>query len=97
VTGWIEFGRGPLFLLCFTLMLLGLARILLLTSLGIIEAYGRSPDKIIPWKEVRNQTLAWLFPIGRLWRLRPFYSLCSFLFHAGLIVTPLFLASHILL
>jgi len=78
-------------------MLLGLLRILLLTAVGIVEAYGRSPDKLVPWKEIRNQTHAWLFPIGRLWRQRPVYSLASFLFHAGMIVTPLFLASHILL
>ncbi len=97
MTTWIEFGHGPLFLFCFSLMLLGLLRILILTSLGIVEAYGRSSDKIVPWKEIRNQTLAWLFPIGRLWRQRPVYSLASFLFHAGMIVTPLFLASHILL
>ena len=97
MTTWIEFGRGPLFRLCFTLMVLGLARILILTSLGIIEAYGRNPDKVIPWKEIRNKTLAWLLPIGRLWRQRPIYSLFSFTFHVGMIVTPLFLASHILL
>jgi nitrate reductase gamma subunit len=97
MTAWIEFGRGPLFRLCFALMVLGLLRILVLTALGIIEAYGRNPDKIIPWKEIRNKTLAWLFPIGRLWRQRPLYSLFSFVFHAGMIVTPLFLASHILL
>lgn len=97
MTGWIEFGRGPLFRLCFALMLLGLARILILTALGIREAYGRSPDKIVPWKEIRNQTLGWLFPIGRLWRQRPIYSSISFLFHAGIIAVPLLLASHILL
>ena len=97
MTTWIEFGRGPLFRLCFALMLLGLARILVLTSLGIVEAYKRNPDKIVPWKEIRNKTFAWLVPIGRLWRQRPFYSVCSFLFHAGMIATPLFLASHVLL
>ena len=97
MTSWIEFGRGPLFRLCFALMVLGLARILVLTSHGIIEAYRRNPDKIVPWKEIRNKTLAWLFPIGRLWRQRPVYSIVSFLFHAGMIAVPLFLASHVLL
>jgi nitrate reductase gamma subunit len=97
VTSWIEFGRGPLFRLCFALMVLGLLRILILTSLGIVEAYQRNPDKIVPWKEIRNKTVAWLIPIGRLWSQRPIYSFFSFLFHAAMIVTPLFLASHILL
>ena len=97
MTSWIELGRGPLFRLCFALMVLGLLRILILTSLGIAEAYQRNPDKIVPWKEIRNKTFAWLVPIGRLWRQRPIYSLISFLFHAGMILTPLFLTSHILL
>lgn len=97
MTNWIEFGRGPLFRLCFVLMVLGLARIVILTLVGVYEAYGRNPDKIVNWKEVRHQTIAWLFPIGRLCRQRPFYSLLSFAFHVGLIITPLFLASHVLL
>ena len=62
MTNWIEFGRGPLFRLCFVLMVLGLARILILTLVGVHEAYRRNPDKIVNWKEVRHQTFAWLFP-----------------------------------
>lgn len=97
MTPWIDFGRGPLFRFCFALMALGLLRILILTGLGIREAYGRNPDKIVPWKEIRNQTFAWLFPLKRLWSQRPIYSLVSFAFHVGMILTPLFLTSHILL
>jgi len=97
VTPWIDFARGPLFRLCFALMLLGLLRIVLITLLGVKEAYQRNSDKIVSWKEIRRQTLGWLFPLGRLWRQRPIYSVLSFLFHAGMIITPLFLASHILL
>ena len=94
---WIDFGRGPLFRLAFSLMVLGLLRVLLLTVLGIAEAYRRSPDRIIPWKEVAKQTLAWLVPVGRLWRKRPAYSTASFLFHVGLISVPLLLGAHVLL
>jgi nitrate reductase gamma subunit len=97
VTPWLEFARGPLFRLCFALMLLGLLRIFINTLLGIREAYQRNPDKIVSWKEIRYQTLAWLFPLGRLGKQRPIYSLFSFFFHVGMIVTPIFLASHILL
>ena len=43
---WIEFGRGPLFRIAFSLMLLGLLRSVVLTAIGIVEAYRRSPDKI---------------------------------------------------
>lgn len=94
---WIEFGRGPLFRITLALMLLGLARIFVLTIIGVLEAYGRSPDKIVNWREVRKQTIAWLFPVNRLWRQRPVYSTLSFLFHVELLLVPLFLAAHVLL
>lgn len=94
---WIEFGRGPLFRLAFSLMILGLLRILVNAIVAIIGALRRSPDRIVAWREVGKQTLAWLFPLGRLWRKRPFYSSVSFLFHIGLLVVPLFLAAHVLL
>lgn len=97
MTAWIDFARGPLFRLCFALMVLGLLRIVLITLLGVREAYQRNSDKIVSWKEIRRQTVGWLFPVGRLWRQRPVYSAISFLFHIGMIVTPLFLASHVLL
>ena len=97
MTAWIDFARGPLFRFCFALMVLGLLRIVLITLLGVKEAYQRNTDKIVSWKEIRRQTVGWLFPVGRLWRQRPIYSVLSFLFHAGMIVTPLFLASHILM
>jgi len=92
---WIEFGRGPLFRLAFTLMLLGLSRVFLLTIVGIAEAYRRNSDRIVPWREIAKQTLAWLFPVRRLWRKRPFYSTASFLFHVGLLLVPFFLAAHV--
>lgn len=94
---WIEFGRGPLFRLAFSLMALGLLRIILLTVVGIAEAYQRSPDRIVAWGEIARQTLAWLVPAGRLWRKRPLHSSTSFLFHAGLLLVPFFLAAHVLL
>lgn len=94
---WIEFGRGPLFRIAFALMLLGLARTFVLTLVGVVEAYRRSPDKIVNWREVKNQTWAWLFPINRLWRKRPVYSTISFCFHLGLLLVPLFLAAHVVL
>jgi nitrate reductase gamma subunit len=97
VEAWIEFGRGPLFRIAFSLMLLGLLRSVVLTAIGIEEAYRQSPDKIVNWYEVRRQTIAWLFPVARLWRQRPIYSTFSFLFHVGLLLVPPFLFAHVLL
>jgi nitrate reductase gamma subunit len=94
---WIEFGRGPLFRLAFTLMVLGLMRVFILTFINLTEAYRRSPDRLVAWKEIRNKTLAWLFPISKLWTKRPIYSCVSFAFHVGLLLVPLFLAAHVML
>jgi nitrate reductase gamma subunit len=95
VDAWIEFGRGPLFRLAFSLTVLGLLRIFVLTVLQIVEAYSRTADKNIPWKDVLRQTAAWLVPVGRLWRKRPAYSSTSVLFHFGLLTVPFLLAAHI--
>lgn len=94
---WIEFGRGSLFRFGFSLMVLGLARILALSVVRVVEAYRRSADKAIPWTEVSKQTVAWLVPLRHLWRKRPVYSVTSVLFHVGLLLVPLFLSAHILL
>jgi nitrate reductase gamma subunit len=97
VEAWIQFGRGPLFRICFSLMVLGLLRLVVLTIVAVIEAYQRNADKIINWREVRKQTWGWLFPLGRLWRQRPAFGTLSVLFHVGLLVVPWFLAAHVLL
>jgi len=95
VETWIEFGRGPLFRLAFSLMVLGLLRIVVLTLIGIVAAYRRNPDRIVPWKTVVTQTFCWLAPATRIWRGRPLYSVTSFLFHIGVLAVPLFLPAHI--
>ena len=51
VEAWIEFGRGTLFRLSFSLMVLGLLRILVLTIFEITAAYRRSSDRIVAWRE----------------------------------------------
>jgi len=94
VETWIEFGRGPLFRLAFSLMVLGLLRAVVIAAIGISEAYRRNSDKIVPWRAVVRQTIGWLVPVGRLWGARPLYSVTSVLFHAGLLAVPLFFAAH---
>jgi nitrate reductase gamma subunit len=94
---WIQFGRGPLFAAAFALMVLGLARIVALTLIGIVEAYRRNSDRIVNWKEVARQSTHWMVPVARLWKSRPAYSTLSVLFHMGLLAVPLFAAAHVLL
>ena len=90
-----DFARGPLFRLSFAIMVLGLLRILVLDLYGAWEAYRRAGDKVLPWKLIISRSLQWVFPVNRVFRSRPFYSLFSILFHVGLLLVPIFLLAHI--
>jgi nitrate reductase gamma subunit len=92
----LEWARGPAFVACFTLMVLGLARNLLVTIWGIIRAMLKAGDKNIPWKNLIFASLAWLLPFKKL-KERLWYSLASILFHVGLIIVPVFLIEHVAL
>lgn len=91
----LDFVSGPLFRLTFAIMILGLIRIFALTVWGLLQTHHQAGDKTIPWKFITENTFNWLVPIVKLWRTRPIYSLISFLFHIGLIITPIFLFAHI--
>jgi nitrate reductase gamma subunit len=93
--GILDFARGPLFRLTLALMILGLMRILILDISGLIEAYSKAGDKVIPWGDAFRKTIGWLLPFNRAAKNRPFYSLFSMLFHVGLILVPLFLFAHV--
>lgn len=91
----IDFARGTLFRLTFALMILGLLRILFLDIWGMLEAYSKAGDKNVPWGSAFRKTISWLLPFNRAAKNRPFYSLFSILFHAGLILVPIFLFAHV--
>ncbi|NQS99106.1 MAG: hypothetical protein HQ591_11680 [candidate division Zixibacteria bacterium] len=92
---FLDFARGPLFRLTFALMILGLMRLLILTAVRIILTYIKAGDKQLPWKDIILKTLSWLFPVKKLFTKKPVYSIISFIFHIGLILTPIFLFAHI--
>jgi nitrate reductase gamma subunit len=91
---WLEWGRGPIFRFAFILMALGLLRHIVMTAVGIIQALYRAGDKTIPYKTVFITTIQWLLPVKKLGN-RFWYSVTSVAFHVGLILTPIFLLSHI--
>jgi nitrate reductase gamma subunit len=91
----LHFARGPLFRLCFTIMVLGLARILFLDLWGAYKAYRKAGDKKMPWRLIARRSFEWIFPVKRIWRNPQVYSIFSILFHVGLIVVPIFLFAHI--
>ncbi len=91
----LHFARGPLFRLCFMIMLLGLARILFLDLWEAYRAYRKAGDKKMPWRLIVRRGLEWAFPMKRIWRNPQLYSFVSILFHIGLILVPVFLFAHI--
>ena len=92
---YLEFAKGPLFRLCFMIMLLGLARIIFLDLWGAYKAFKKAGDRVMPWKLIINRTWEWLFPVKRLKHNFQLYSVLSILFHVGLIIVPVFLYAHI--
>ncbi len=95
MTPFLEFAKGPLFRLCFVIMLLGLARIIFLDIWAAYKAYKKAGDKKMPWKLTLSRTWEWIFPIKRLRHNFQIYSVLSILFHIGLILVPIFLFAHI--
>jgi nitrate reductase gamma subunit len=92
---FLDFARGPLFRLCFALMVLGLTRIFFLDIWAAFKAYRKAGDKKMPWKLIISRQWEWIFPLKRIVRNFDIYSVFSILFHIGLIVVPLFLFAHI--
>jgi nitrate reductase gamma subunit len=86
---------GPVFRLCFAIMLLGLLRIFFLDIWSAYSAYRKAGDKTMPWKLIFSRSMEWIFPAKRIAHNRPFYSVFSVLFHIGLLIVPLFLFAHV--
>lgn len=92
---WYDFARGPLFRLALVVMVLGLARQVVLLVWGMTEALWRARDRRVPYRLLLTRTLSWLFPVTHLHRSRAGFSILSFVFHIGLIMSAVFLREHI--
>jgi nitrate reductase gamma subunit len=93
---WLDWARGPLFVFSFGFMVLGLLRHLALTLWGVAKNMRRAGDKTYPYKMIVTSTLKWLFPLDKV-REQFFFSLTSILFHAAILIVPIFLGGHITL
>jgi nitrate reductase gamma subunit len=93
---WIALARGPLFRVSLVVCVLGLALRFLGELYHVVTAWRRAGDRSLPLATVVRATVGWLLPV-RLLRTRPVYAALSFVFHAGLILLPLFLAGHVAL
>jgi len=96
---WLEWARGPFFRASFAIMILGLLRVLAFNAFSMARLIikSRKNKREIPWSTVVSETLKWMFPVQRGFNQRPVFSFTSILFHAGIIITPIFLGAHIVL
>jgi len=99
MTEWLDWARGPAFRASVLIMVLGIARILLLNLNNIATTIRRSKknQRQVPWGQIIAQTFKWTFPVKKSLERKAIFSLTSILFHICIIVTPIFLAAHIML
>jgi nitrate reductase gamma subunit len=94
----IALASGPLLRLALLLAAIGLARVILLQSLELVLALRRAGDMVVAWPVVARRTLSWLLPSRPFRRrARAPYNLASIVFHAGVLIVPLFLWGHVAL
>ena len=89
----LEFARGPLFIATLSFMVLGLLRHIILRTWGVVRTLKRTPHKNVPWGKVFKKSAEWIVPISHM-KTAPLMKIASMVFHAGLLVVPLFLAEH---
>lgn len=93
---WLDFARGPFFRFALALFVLGLIRHAIVTWLGVRNALSKADDKKLPGAAIRKATVRWVFPF-RAFNEKRSFSVASVAFHVGVILAPLFLATHVLL
>jgi hypothetical protein len=82
---WMLLAKGPAFLFVLTVLLLGLLRLIILTTWEILAAIRQAGDQRFPYRQIALQTVAWLLPFNRLHRNRAGYSTASFTLHLDIL------------
>ena len=91
----LEFAKGPLFIMTFVFMILGLARRVFLQSMMIHEAIRKlSYFDFSIWNSVKS-IVEWMIPVGHIYKNRVTLNVVSFIFHVGLLVIPIFFLNHV--
>ena len=93
-----EFVTGPLAWLAFTVFFVGLAVRVILYVKGLSWQLDRVTYTVNTGYGIKGAVKSiffWVVPFGsRTWRDKPLFTLVSFAFHAGLVITPIFLLAH---
>jgi len=92
----IEFARGPLLRFALLFMALGLLRNLALAVSGFVRILLRTDDPRISWRKIFEGARSRVFPSPGATHRRG-YGYLSLILHVGLVVTPIFLAGHVLI
>ncbi len=93
-----NFITGPLLWVTFAVFFIGLAVRVVLYIRGLDWRLDRVAYRAYPGLGIKgaiSSIVHWLLPFGSYgWRAKPLYTLVFFVFHIGLVVTPLFLVGH---
>ncbi len=90
-----HFVRGPLLVFAFMVFFLGILRQVVVTVVELWRAYQKAGDQRVPVRFLFKRSLGWIVPVNALRGTRIFYTFASLLFHAGMLLVPLFLAGHV--
>jgi nitrate reductase gamma subunit len=93
-----EFVTGPLALFSFLVFILGVA----FHIVGYIKGLDWKLDRVAYTRQAASgargamrSIFFWIFPYGtRSWRNNPFFTFFVFVFHAGILIIPVFLQAH---
>jgi nitrate reductase gamma subunit len=93
-----NFITGPLLWVTFAIFFIGLGVRVVLYIRGLDWRLDRVAYRAYPGMGIKgalSSIFHWLVPFGSHgWRAKPLYTIVFFVFHIGLVVTPLFLAGH---
>jgi len=93
-----QFVTGPLLWLSFSIFIIGC----IVRIVRYIKGLNWQADRVAyrahfsyGMKGALRSIVFWLFPFGtRSWRKNPFFTILFFVFHAALLMTPIFLLAH---
>lgn len=93
--GWLSLAKSPIFIFVMTYVMLGLLRLVFLTTWDIVAAIRRSGGQRLPYLQIALQTVSALFPFNKISYNRVGYSIASMSFHLSILLVSFFLRNHL--
>ena len=93
-----QFITGPLLWLTFIVFVCGLAWRIYWYVKGLdwkLDRVAYGYHRAYGWRGAIRSIVAWIVPFGaRGWKVKPIFTIMFFVFHLGIVVTPIFLLGH---